>query len=280
MSETLKRFIFGVLYLAVMVVPMVVYTPLFSLLFLFCSFYGLKEFYRMSMGTALMVPRYMAHIALVLIYVVIYLSLGAGKTIPGMQWFALSLLPLLIACVWPVFSRSARANLELLPYVFAGFIYVGIPFLLWPVLAVEGGAVTGWRLLSVFIVIWLSDVGAYCIGTLFGQRPNSHKLAPEISPKKSWWGVAGALLVGLGSAIALHYIGWMPYTLVHCIVLGVLISICGVIGDLAESVWKRHFGVKDSGRAIPSHGGILDRFDSSLVAIPVVVIYLAVFGLL
>ena len=78
----------------------------------------------------------------------------------------------------------------------------------------------------------------------------------------------------------LHLVGWLPYGPVHSLVLGVLVSVAGVCGDLFESLWKRWFGVKDSGNCIPGHGGMLDRFDSSLLAIPVAVVYLTLFGLL
>ena len=80
--------------------------------------------------------------------------------------------------------------------------------------------------------------------------------------------------------MGLHFLNWFPFPLVHCIVLGAILSVCGVCGDLFESQWKRHFNVKDSGRIIPGHGGMLDRFDSSLVAIPAAALYLCLTGLI
>jgi len=84
----------------------------------------------------------------------------------------------------------------------------------------------------------------------------------------------------VAAAVGLHYLTWLPFGLGHCIALGVIVSVGGVCGDLFESMWKRHFGVKDSGNCIPGHGGMLDRFDSSLVAIPMACVYLIAWGLL
>jgi phosphatidate cytidylyltransferase len=81
-------------------------------------------------------------------------------------------------------------------------------------------------------------------------------------------------------AFILYLVGWMDYPLVHCLILGALVAVTGVCGDLFESVWKRRYGFKDSGNCIPGHGGMLDRFDSSLFAIPSAFVYLALSGLL
>ena len=81
------------------------------------------------------------------------------------------------------------------------------------------------------------------------------------------------------AAVVLHFVGWMPFSLRHSVALGALVSVSGVCGDLFESLWKRHFGVKDSGNVIPGHGGMLDRFDSSFLAIPFALVYLVICGL-
>ena len=81
-------------------------------------------------------------------------------------------------------------------------------------------------------------------------------------------------------AIGLHYLGLMPFKLLHCIAIAVLLDVTGVYGDLIESQWKRHYEVKDSGNIIPGHGGLLDRFDSALIAIPIGIIYLVLWNVL
>jgi len=128
--------------------------------------------------------------------------------------------------------------------------------------------------LSVFVCLWLNDTGAYCVGSLLGR----HKLFPRISPGKSWEGsIGGGLLV---VALAWAY-GWYENQQGIALLnewqwagLGLVIVVFGTWGDLVESLFKRTLGIKDSGNILPGHGGMLDRFDSSLLAIPAAVIYL------
>jgi phosphatidate cytidylyltransferase len=134
-------------------------------------------------------------------------------------------------------------------------------------------------LLSFFVIIWGSDVGAYLFGITLGQKYGK-KLFPSISPKKSWIGFWGGLFMAVVLAVGLHYLGLLPFELRHCIVMSVLLNVTGVYGDLIESQWKRHYEVKDSGNIIPGHGGLLDRFDSALIAIPIGIIYLVLWNVL
>ena len=163
--------------------------------------------------------------------------------------------------------------------------------ILWPLLIICYGLVllvlgfihggfSGILLLCFFIMIWSSDVGAFCIGSLLGQKAGSRKLAPKISPHKSWAGFWGGLAFTIATSLILHYTGLLSIPLVHCIVLAVIVHCAGVCGDLLESKLKRKCGVKDSGNLIPGHGGLLDRFDSSMVAIPAGTLYLIIFNLL
>ncbi|MDE6120904.1 MAG: phosphatidate cytidylyltransferase [Muribaculaceae bacterium] len=124
--------------------------------------------------------------------------------------------------------------------------------------------------LIMFILIWLNDTGAYCVGSAFGRR----KLFERLSPKKSWEGFAGGMLccIAAGSAYA---IWWpeAPLTIAEGAGLGLIVSIFSTWGDLFESLIKRSAGVKDSGHLIPGHGGILDRIDSLLFVAPATMIY-------
>jgi phosphatidate cytidylyltransferase len=129
------------------------------------------------------------------------------------------------------------------------------------------------------VIIWGSDVGAYLFGITLGQKYGK-KLFPSISPKKSWIGFWGGLFMAVALAVGLHYLGLLPFELRHCIVMSVLLDVTGVYGDLIESQWKRHYEVKDSGNIIPGHGGLLDRFDSALIAIPIGIIYLVLWNVL
>jgi phosphatidate cytidylyltransferase len=164
-------------------------------------------------------------------------------------------------------------------YTMLSQMYIALPFSLINVLAFtatpDGRVMFNTILpLSVFVCLWLNDTGAYCVGSLLGR----HKLFPRISPGKSWEGsIGGGLLV---VALAWAY-GWYENQQGIALLnewqwagLGLVIVVFGTWGDLVESLFKRTLGIKDSGNILPGHGGMLDRFDSSLLAIPAAVIYL------
>ncbi|MDR0891365.1 MAG: phosphatidate cytidylyltransferase [Mediterranea sp.] len=154
-------------------------------------------------------------------------------------------------------------------------LYVGLPFALLNVLAfhadVEAGEVSYNPILplSIFIFLWLNDTGAYCFGSLLGK----HRLFERISPKKSWEGSIGGGVVAIVVSFVLAY--FFPFMSVPAWVgLALTVVVFGTWGDLTESLLKRQLGVKDSGNILPGHGGMLDRFDSALMAIPAAVVYL------
>ena len=134
--------------------------------------------------------------------------------------------------------------------------------------------------LSTFIFLWANDTGAYCTGSLFGK----HKLFPRISPAKSWEGSIGGGILVLIVASVMYFIESQGENLsglnvIEWLGLGLVVVVFGTWGDL-ESLLKRTLGIKDSGNILPGHGGILDRFDSSLMAIPASVVYLYTLTLL
>lgn len=124
-----------------------------------------------------------------------------------------------------------------------------------------------WEAFWLFVLIWSSDSFAYFSGKLFGK----HKMAPTISPKKTWEGFAGGVLLTL--ILAYFIESNLPQLQGNWIVVGLLVSIFAPLGDLVESQLKRNFNVKDSGFLIPGHGGVLDRLDSFIICAPVVYIY-------
>jgi len=133
-----------------------------------------------------------------------------------------------------------------------------------------------WILLGLVVIIWINDSGAYIIGSLMGKRARgNHKMCPRISPNKSWEGLIGGIVFALAGAIVLYHVGWFEVVCGHhalrfAVVMAVLICAFGTLGDLMESLFKRTIGVKDSGKLMPGHGGALDRFDSLLLATPVI----------
>lgn len=166
-------------------------------------------------------------------------------------------------------------------YTMLGQMYVAMPLALVNILAFEmapdgSGARYDMLLpLSVFIFLWTNDTGAYCTGSLFGK----HKLFPRVSPAKSWEGSVGGAVLVLVVAAVIGYLannGADAHTLniYQWVGLGLTVCVFGTWGDLVESLFKRTLGIKDSGNILPGHGGMLDRFDSSLMAIPAAVVYL------
>ncbi|HEX8407435.1 MAG TPA: phosphatidate cytidylyltransferase [Thermoanaerobaculia bacterium] len=128
----------------------------------------------------------------------------------------------------------------------------------------------GWKLVFfLLLVVWLGDSGAYYVGKKFGKR----KLSPRISPKKTIEGLAGGMATSIIAAVVIHFTFFQNFPLHHAIIAGVLLSFAGVVGDLAESMWKRSADVKDSGTLLPGHGGFLDRFDSILFTAPILYCY-------
>ena len=121
----------------------------------------------------------------------------------------------------------------------------------------------------LLLVVWLGDAGAYYFGRTFGK----HKLSPRISPKKTVEGLIGGVATSIATALIIHFTFFRNFPLVHTIIAGTILSVAGVVGDLAESMWKRSADVKDSGTLIPGHGGFLDRFDSIFYTTPILYAY-------
>ena len=171
-------------------------------------------------------------------------------------------------------------------YTMMSQMYVALPFSMLGVLAFRGsheGVVYSWVApLSVFVFLWINDTGAYLCGSLLGK----HKLFPRISPGKSWEGSIGGFVFVSAIAVLIWHLaesyGYNDLSLnaYAWVGLGLIVAVFGTWGDLVESLFKRTIGIKDSGNILPGHGGMLDRFDSSLMAMPAAVVYLYTLTLL
>jgi phosphatidate cytidylyltransferase len=183
-------------------------------------------------------------------------------------WFGMALL-----LSEQVFRRNRPGSLASWATALAGAAYIGLSLSYFIRLrALDQGL----ALVAVALIgTWVSDSGAYFVGITWGKR----RLAPEISPNKSWEGVWGGLATGV---LAVWLMGWLLLGLPHWqgVLLGVALVAAATLGDLAESVIKRQVGVKDSGALIPGHGGMLDRVDSLLFVAPTVYYCVMLFSLL
>ena len=191
-------------------------------------------------------------------------------------------MPYLLTLIYLLVSELYRQEANPLKnwaYAFASQVYIALPFALLSVLGLHYDSFANEMRydfiypLSVFIFLWMSDTGAYLVGSLL-SRYFPAKLFPRISPKKSWVGSIGGCLLCLVAAWGIY--AFQPEYMTIWQWMGLAFTVCvfGTWGDLVESLLKRQVGIKDSGTILPGHGGLLDRFDSALLAIPAAVVYL------
>ena len=190
----------------------------------------------------------------------------------GLPWLAL-VLAATLALLWE-WWRLWRLRPGAVPALtlLAGWLYmiVGAGSLYW----LRSDPVAGLiDVLFLLVVVWSSDIGAYLAGRLIGGP----KLAPAISPGKTWSGAVGGLVCAMGVGLLVSR-AVAPGPVVHALIVGAGLSVAAQLGDLLESALKRHFGVKDSSRLIPGHGGVFDRLDGVLAAAPVALVLALVLG--
>ena len=275
MNNTVVRTLSGLVYGALIFLCLLVNGYLFAALIIFMMCVMMAEFYKMTMGESYKFSRGLAIGAGVILFLLLYFC--RAFQMPG-KYVALVIIPVLVVMFNSLLVKD-KSEFTKFAYIYTGLLYIAVPMALSNLLAFKDGAFSGLLILCFFIIIWCSDIGAYCLGTLFGQKFGG-KIAPEISPKKSWVGFWGGYFFALLAALVLHWTGLLNIPVVHCLVLATIMHGAGVAGDLFESMWKRCCGVKDSGNIIPGHGGMLDRLDSTLFAMPLGAIYLALFNLI
>lgn len=210
----------------------------------------------------------------------VYLFLAMAGHCSGWVTSDTVFIPYLITIIYLLVSElylKAKDPINNWAYTMLPQLYIALPFSTLNVLAFpQSGHYSFVLPLSVFVFLWLNDSGAYLFGSLLGR----HKLFPRVSPAKSWEGsIGGGLLVvcvaaGLCHLLDVYYPNETNLTMVQWAGLGLTVVVFGTWGDLVESLLKRTLGIKDSGNILPGHGGMLDRFDSSLLAIPAAVVYL------
>ncbi|WP_297932114.1 phosphatidate cytidylyltransferase [uncultured Alistipes sp.] len=190
----------------------------------------------------------------------------AGHAFGSGMAFLLLLMPLLFVCELYRKRENPAANIAV---TLLGVVYVALPFsllLYLPILSTD--AWTPWVVVAYVTIIWANDVCAYLVGMTVGRR----KLFERLSPKKSWEGFFGGLAGAVGAGLAAGHL--LGASLAAWAGLALVAAVVAVAGDLAESMFKRAAGVKDSGALIPGHGGVLDRFDAMLLSAPFVFVYM------
>ncbi|TRM12428.1 phosphatidate cytidylyltransferase [Lentibacillus cibarius] len=184
--------------------------------------------------------------------------------LPGLGKSELIMVFVLFLLAYTVMAKNKFA-FDDAGFILLALIYVGMGFYYLIETRNGGNNVQGLaNLFYVLLVIWATDTGAYFFGRALGKR----KLWPEISPNKTVEGAAGGVLLACVIGVVFHIVHPFSYDMIVVIAVTVLVSVFGQIGDLVESAFKRFYGVKDSGKLLPGHGGILDRLDSLLFVLP------------
>lgn len=270
MRNLLIRTASGAVFLAVFLTALLWNPVAYCIVFAAVVAIMMYEYHKITLGGKEKAARVISLFTGLATFVISFMVNGYGL---DPVWFLI--IPVMVTLVFfcILFSRDKNAYGQAI-YTVASVPYIAVPFAMtnWIVFG-DDGSFDGIILLAVMIVIWASDVGAYLFGISFGQK-NGHKMCPSISPKKSWEGYFGGLFTSLAAGFvigctdmtAMSWIQWLP--------LALIVNITSTLGDLAESQLKRNFGVKDSGKIMPGHGGLLDRFDGALTSFPAVVLYI------
>ncbi|GAA4463848.1 hypothetical protein GCM10023093_13090 [Nemorincola caseinilytica] len=195
--------------------------------------------------------------------IILTFSLRGYDTAEAILWGIFRTLPLVVPVLMMVCTLFKRTALMALMQSIGGLFYITLPMILLVNMRLHDMALP----IALIAMIWINDTMAYIVGSFIGKTPFS-----PISPKKTWEGTAGGALLTIIAAAVYGYLSH-TYRMVDWVMLSLLTAVAGTLGDLLESKLKRMADVKDSGNMMPGHGGALDRFDSLIVAAPVVFVY-------
>lgn len=281
MKPLVVRTISSAVFLLLMIAGIFI-QPLLPIIFGLITAVMIGEYYKMTLSSAFPRERALVIISSVAFFVLLYL---VRRDLIHFEFIYLTLIPVLLSFISLLFSSTQNREVEdaancKIENIFFPIIYITIPFSSSILLEYSAsGNATPMLLFSVFVLVWASDIGAYALGMGFGQRPNSRKIAPKLSPKKSWWGFIGGFVASVLCAALIWFIYDSKISFVQWLIIGAIIGIFSICGDLFESLIKRRASVKDSGTIMPGHGGMLDRFDSQLLVMPMVTLYLNFIGI-
>ena len=272
MKKLITRTITGIVFVLVMLSAILVSEYSFALLFLVLLTASITEYLNLFKQSEVKPNKLLAYFVSIVLFAVSFL-IAKGIIEPK---YLFGFLPFFMMIMAAELYRKKDKPAENIAVTILGTIYLAVPlsivnFLVFPEI-LGGNAYTPKILIALFSLIWIYDSGAYLVGVSIGR----HRLFERISPKKSWEGAIGGMLIAITASYFIS--GFIPeIKLIHWIAISILTVVSSTFGDLTESMFKRYFGIKDSGNILPGHGGVLDRFDSLFFAVPVVLAYLKLF---
>lgn len=269
MGSFIQRTVTGAIYVAAIIGSVFIGSFAFFLLIFLANILSLKEFIIIAKKP---VPDFDSSYSLIVMGSLVYLigATAALGLIPQKMMIIALIIPLLLISI-ELFLKKEKPLINLSLSIF-GIVYITIPFVMLIFLAAnpyDQNTGAPLLLLSFFAILWVNDTFAYLTGKIIGR----HLIFKRISPKKTWEGTAGGFIFSMAAGFIFFLID-DNLLLWHWLSLAGIIVISGIFGDFAESMIKRSLNIKDSGNALPGHGGFLDRFDSLLFAAPAATIFL------
>ena len=276
MNNFITRTLSALVYAGVVIASLLVqpecfgnHMLLFGVVFMMVSTLAVREFHKLVGGSDVKIQS-CAMMANALLFCTLYFFFYGDLVWHPLLFAYVAIL--MLTMILHLFREKVNA-IQSWGNLCAGQLMIALPFALMSGIALYDK----WLLFALFILIWVNDSGAYIVGSLMAKRKGgNHKMFPRVSPAKSWEGLVGGFIFDLIAGYIFYLVGWTStigltaYPLLDSLLFALAVGIFGTLGDLMESLMKRTIGVKDSGTFMPGHGGVLDRFDSLLLAVPVV----------
>ena len=267
-SNFLKRAISGLLFVVVLTGCIFIHPICFYILFFIINILGLIEFSRMAKHMNIHVNLFFCILCGSVLFTVGFLHNYINYKDGYLYFFLLTF----IMSICELYRKRGN-GFQNIAFSYYALLYISLPFTLLIYLPyMTSGKWMPEIIFFPFLLVWVNDTFAYLSGSLLGK----HKLFPRISPKKSWEGFFGGLILVLASSQAFAWFA-PEISRLNWLGLATTVVLFGTWGDLIESLLKRTLGVKDSGHILPGHGGMLDRFDSVMLAVPASYIYIELF---
>ncbi|MBN1819996.1 MAG: phosphatidate cytidylyltransferase [Prolixibacteraceae bacterium] len=271
MKDLVSRTYTAIIFVIIIVAGIIIRPYIFAIIFAFVLVLVMKEFYEMAKNSGAS-PQKIPGIVLGLMLFFLMFLKSSGIFPENSIWL---IIPFAFSVFIIELYRNKEKPLSNIALTLGGVIFTALPFSLlnfFIFTEVQGHQVFyPWLMLGIFFILWSYDTSAYLFGIKFGK----FKLFERISPKKSWEGVIGgaviALIVGILNSVVFYSVSLMGW-----IGIALIIIVFGTLGDLIESMFKRSLNIKDSGKILPGHGGVLDRLDSLIFATPFIFTWLMI----